>query len=164
MKKIKLSNGQNSLVDDEDFETLSKFKWSTQSKGYVCRVKHVKLGRKSYASKMILMHREILNPDAGLQVDHINGDKLDNRRENLRICSNSQNHMNIKKYKNKSSIFKGVYYDKSRDRWAADIKLNKKKIRLGRHDSEIAAALAYNSAARELFGEFALLNDIRSRA
>lgn len=153
MKKIEINKHKFALVDDEDFDYLSRWKWRLQSKGYPVTTMGI-------SAKSFLMNRIILKAKQGQQVDHINHNKLDNRKCNLRICTNSQNHMNIKKYLGKTSKYKGVYYDKSRNKWAADIKLNKKKIRLGRHEKEEDAALAYNAAAKRYFGSFALLNEI----
>lgn len=147
MRLFLINSEDTVLVDVEDYIELSKFDWRLHSKGYA-------------ASGNILMHRKIIKAPNGKQVDNINGNKLDNRKCNLRLATNSQNHMNIKKYKNKTSKYKGVYWDKSREKWAADIKLNKKRIRLGRFSSEEAAGLAYNEAAVEFFKEFALLNKI----
>jgi hypothetical protein len=99
-------------------------------------------------------------PEDGKQIDHINGDKLDNRKANLRVCTNGQNHMNIKKYAGKTSKYKGVWWNKERGKWQTDIKLDKKKRYVGRFEDENEAGLAYNAAAIALFGEFALLNEV----
>jgi hypothetical protein len=148
MRKIPLKNGNFALIDDEDFELVSRWKWRVHTKGYAT------------CTGNRLMHRIIMRAQQGQQIDHINLDKLDNRKSNLRLCTNSQNHMNIKKYKGKTSKYKGVYLDKSRGKWAADIKLNKKKIRLGRFPTEDSAGLASNVAAMKYFGPFALLNEV----
>lgn len=110
------------------------------------------------------MHRFLLNAPANKQVDHINGDKLDNRRDNLRLCSATQNAHNRGKYVGKS-VFKGVTwqkrtYDESRGYWKAQIIVDGKVIYLGSYPTDRDAAAAYNDAATKHFGEFARLNDL----
>jgi hypothetical protein len=96
-----------------------------------------------------------------LIVDHINGDKNDNRKENLRCCSANENLQNRRKARtNKSSRFKGVSYFKPTDKWKAEIKSNKNHVYIGLFLSEIAAANAYNFYAKELHGDFANFNDV----
>lgn len=150
MKQIHLTKGKFAIVDDDDFLQLSNLSWFFQSKGYA-------------ANKNGLMHRIILNANKLEQVDHINGDKLDNRKVNLRICTNSQNHMNKAKTSiKKSSKYKGVYWSCERERWRSDIKINKKKIHVGSFLDEDIAAKAYNEAALKYHGKFACLNIVGS--
>ena len=161
MKEIQLTQGKTALVDDEDYEELNKYKW------FVC-----KCGPHFYASRegkmvnrkrfpMIRMHREIMKPPEGLKVDHINMDTLNNQRDNLRLCTHQQNLRNRKSCKGSTSRFKGVCWDKSRTKWMATIKVDVGQQKyLGRHDSEVVAARAYNNAAINLFGDFARLNFI----
>lgn len=104
------------------------------------------------------MHREIAMPDPALQVDHVNGDTLDNRRENLRCATKDQNQQNRRKTGRASSQWKGVWRHHQNETWCAEIKVNKEKIGLGSFKSEEAAARAYDAAARRWFGEFARLN------
>ncbi len=105
---------------------------------------------------MIQMSVHLMNPTPGLRVDHIDGNKLNCRRANLRTCTHAENIRNRKKHKNGSSRFKGVHNDGVR--WRARIKLNGKAKSLGTYRTEIEAALAYDRAAREMFGEFARPN------
>lgn len=147
MKEIILKSGEKALVDDEDYELLNKFKWQYQL-GYA--VRNIK----------VYMHRDIIKTEEGLETDHINGNKLDNRKENLRKVTQSQNQANRKKGKNKSSIYKGVIWHKRRNHWLAQITINRKKIYLGSFNNEIDAAKAYNEAAIKYFGEFARLNEV----
>jgi hypothetical protein len=92
-------------------------------------------------------------------VDHVDGNKQNNNASNLRWCTSSQNHMNTKKTKKgKSSKYKGVSYSKSRNKWEACIRINKKTIHLGRFSTEEEAGKAYDEKAKELFGEYAKLN------
>ena len=160
-KEILLTQSQIAIVDDADFEWLNQWKWCAQQSHmpeedytfYV--VRHIRSGVKT---TKIYMHRLILGLRSTEQGDHINGDGLDNRRCNLRSCSHSQNQMNSRKRRGCSSQFKGVSWDKARHKWQAYIRVNGKKQHFGRHTSELEAARAYDSAARELFGEFARPN------
>lgn len=159
MKKIELSQGQFAIVDDCDFEEVSKYKWcadKSRNNGYYA-VRAISVSGKS---KKIYMHRHILEiNDSKIHVDHINENKLDNRRSNIRIASLAENSRNRKKTKGRSSKYKGVTWFKRDSRWAAQINHNGKGIRLGYFENEIDAALAYNVAAKNLFGEFAKLNE-----
>jgi hypothetical protein len=105
-----------------------------------------------------LLHRIILDAPKGTDVDHINGNGLDNRRCNLRLATRSQNHANRFKKPGTTSRFKGVRFE--RNRWHAQIRVQYKKTYLGSFRDEIDAALAYNAAALEAFGEFARINTI----
>jgi len=107
---------------------------------------------------MIRMHRLILKAQKGQQVDHINGNGLDNRKDNLRFCTSSQNYQNSRKRKNCSSKYKGVWWHKQSKKWQTGIVLNYKNYHLGYFTNEIEAAKAYDLTAAEFFGEFARLN------
>ena len=146
-------------VDKEDYELLSQFKWYKNNKGYAyC------FPPKSYGVKRgMLMHRMIMNPGDGTVVDHVNRDPLCNIKENLRVCSRSDNQKNISKpqWKNErkpTSKYKGVYLHKITGRYKATIRSNNKQYHLGYFDTEIEAAMAYDEAAREKHGVFAALN------
>ena len=110
--------------------------------------------------KRIYMHRIIMEVKAGQIVDHVNGNGLDNRKQNLRVCSSQQNSFNCRT-NNKSSGFKGVTWDKTRKIWAAKITHNYKTINLGRFKSKEEAARRYDLKAKELFGVFARPNGAR---
>lgn len=158
MKEIQLTRGCVALVDDEDLEILSNYSWYCLRGGYAAASVG---GRKN--KRMIYMHRLILNlTDPKLQVDHINHNPLDNRKENLRVCSHNKNGKNLKvrTSDNKTSKYKGVYWDKSRNKWTSRIKVNYKGIFLGRFVLEQDAAVAYNQAAIKYFGDYACLNQI----
>jgi hypothetical protein len=155
--QIRISDGSFVTVDAEDFERLSKYRWSAHGKGYAVRGVHI--GNRKY--RHIAMHREIVGAEPGEYVDHINGDKSDNRKANLRIATNSQNLMNRGRNRNNTSGYKGVRYEKRRDKWAAEIKKDYKSKFLGYFDCKHEAARAYNRAALELHGEFAKLNEIK---
>jgi len=160
MKKIQLNNSRKTknyrkyfaLVDDEDFELVSQYKWSISSYGYAeCR---------DSEHKILGMHRLIIPTKSGMKIDHINMNPLDNRRENLRICTHRQNLWNRIKPTNNTSGFKGVSWEKRRNKWRASICKNYKQFSLGEFFTKNEAALAYNRKARELFGNFARLNTI----
>ncbi len=155
MKVIELTQGQVALVDDEDFDGLSRWKWciaKTQSTIYAKRRR--KNSKKCYT---ILMHRDIMLPDAGMVIDHIDGNGLNNQRYNLRICSQSQNMRNINS-RSGASKYKGVCRWGDSGRWKAEIRKNKHSLHLGVFNDELIAAQHYDEAAKILFREFALLN------
>jgi|SRR5690606_5995401 len=152
-KEIPLTQGKVAIVDDEDFEWLSRYRWAYNKRlGYAQRSI-----RKDGKLASLAMHRAIMQPPPGMQVDHINGDRLDNRRCNLRIVTNQQNSFNRQPQK-ATSQYKGVGWYKPYQKWRAKIKINGKTKHLGYFDDEKEAALAYDRAARELFGEYAKTN------
>lgn len=111
------------------------------------------------SNKNIRLHRLIMNCPNGKQIDHINGNGLDNRKENLRICSQSENHQNRSKWGNTSSQYKGVHWHKIVKKWVAQIMINGKRKHLGYFDREREAAKAYNYMAIKHFGEYARINE-----
>lgn len=158
-KEIKLTQGKVALVGDEDYEFLNQWKWFAQSNGdgnwYAAR-----WGRENGKRKIIRMHNVILPTSSGFIPDHKNGNGLDNRQSNLRLCTPTGNMCNSRKIKKGSSWFKGVSWC-NRDRvWRAKIGINRKTICLGSFNSEIKAAIAYDKGAREYHGDFASLNFI----
>ena len=109
MKSIALSQGQYALVDDEDFPSLSKHKWFAHRDGHTYyALRNINIGKNK--STTIRMHRIILNTPDGMHTDHINGDGIDNRKGNLRICTKQQNDMSKRKYKKGTSAYKGVHW------------------------------------------------------
>lgn len=152
--EIKLANGKGiALVDDEDYEIHGNFNWYKSSHGYVCR-KVRRNGRR----ETLFLHREIMGAKKGEKVDHINRDRLNCQRQNLRFATSKQNNQNRSPRKGTSSRFKGVCWHKSDKAWYASIKVDNKSIHLGRFKNEEDAARAYNDAAYIYFGEFAYLN------
>ena len=145
MKYIQLTQGKFALVDDEDFENVNHFKWFYEKSGYACR-------RKS--GRSIRMHRFITNAPENMEVDHINGNGLDNRQENLRICTHKENIRNAKVRKDNTSGYKGVYWHRLAKKWQARVFFNGKHISLGYFDTKDKAANAYNQAAKQYFGDF----------
>jgi hypothetical protein len=160
MRQIPLSNSdQVALVDDEDHPFVSQYRWWLSNNGYAVRTKpRSEPGRRG----VILMHRELLGVEPHQIADHINGNRLDNRRENLRRATDAENKLNTGKpsHRPMTSRYKGVVYVPRVRRWRAVIKANRKQRHLGYFKEEREAALAYNAAARELFGEFARLNEV----
>jgi hypothetical protein len=159
MPTIQLTKGQEAIVSDEDVECLNQWKWSYGSRSYACRSRSQQ-GRQT----SVLMHRVVVErmtgeaiPE-GYEVDHINGDTLDNRRENLRLVSHNQNAMNKRNQQGSKSRFKGVSWHKGERRWRAAIWLDGETVMVGRFDDEEEAARAYDAKARAAFGEFARLN------
>jgi len=146
------------LVDDEDFERVNQFYWQA---GYE-KTTHKYYAKGHVNGKPVLMHRYILSmTDPKVLVDHRFHDTLDNRKENLRVCTNSQNSANSKKQQSdRSSKFKGVSWHKVRKKWCSVIGHGKASFHLGLFETQEAAALAYNLKAKALFGEFALLNEL----
>ena len=164
MKEIILADKQHiAVVNDEDYELVKDYSWYYNF-GYA--ITKITTGLKCPKQYSLPMHRLILKLNKGInQVDHINGNGLDNRRHNLRLCTTSQNAANrkvhIKKYK--EHLYKGVYYERTmnrKKRWRARIEVNNKKIDLGMYFNQETAAIAYNYAAIKYFGEFAKLNII----
>jgi len=169
MKKIKLTRGMFALVDDEDFEYLNQFNWMvSESHNMFYAVGILSSHRvRGVKHKVVKMHQVIMRTPKGKCTDHINRNGLDNRKKNLRICTNAENCKNTVSRKGFTSIYKGVCRRLTRNVnknyyfWVAQITLNYKVIHLGHFEKEVDAARAYNKKAKELFGEFASLNKIR---
>lgn len=152
-KRIYLSRGKFALVDDEDYPVVSQYKWSYDKNGYVVR-KVVKSKRQ----KKVMLHRFLLDAPDGMDVDHVNKHKLDNRRRNLRLATRSQNNANSGPKPGSSSIYKGVSWSKRDQRWYSGICIDGQRIHLGTFRNDIDAAKAYDKAAHAAWGEFAFLN------
>lgn len=151
-KQIPLTQGKFATVDDADYDWLAKHKWTYDYKGYAMR---------RSANVTIYMHRVVLNASGPVMVDHVNGDGLDNRRENLRIVTAAQNNYNRHPEKRpKTSCYKGVSLNRKSNRWQVHIKKGDERRYLGLYDNEQDAARAYNAAARHYFGEHAFVNDV----
>ena len=149
MKTIKLTKGYETKVDDEWFPILSKWSW---------KVRIVK--ERPYAQRngagggVVVMHRYIMMATKGSEIDHINGDSLDNRSINLRFCTRSQNMYNRGPQRNNTTGFKGVSFDKSRGKFIASISARGKQYNLGRFATPQEAAEVYQRKAEELHRAF----------
>jgi HNH endonuclease len=155
MKEIPLRNNKKiivayALVDDDDYEWLMQWKWHFSS-SYARRNIPLPDGKQT----QIQMHRVIIGAVKGDEVDHINRNRLDNRKCNLRKATRSQNNQNRTKLSNTLSKFKGVTWHKKHSKWYAQIVLNTKHIFLGLYENEVEAAQAYDNAAKEYFGDYA---------
>lgn len=166
MKKIPLAGkwgkGQFALVDERDYEKLllmgGWIVFNSRGKPYVIRSSKVNGKRKN-----LFMHRIILSASDADRVDHINGNTLDNRRSNIRICTLSQNGANRPMQQNNTTGYKGVFYDARciYRPYYSKVHYRGKQIRIGCYKTKEEAALAYNKKAVELWGEFALLNIVK---
>ncbi|SDW23526.1 AP2 domain-containing protein [Paenibacillus sp. PDC88] len=155
VKSISLTKGAVSLIDNEDFDAISKYSWHLTSSGYAAR-------RES--GKIILMHRQLLGihgKGSNIQGDHINMNRLDNRRSNLRVVNNRENNLNRGIPSNNTSGYLGVSFCKSRGNWEAYITNHGVRKSLGRHSTAEEAAVAYNKAAVDLHGDLARINKIK---
>jgi len=135
------------IIDIEDHTKVKDVKWGLLNNGYV----HSRFG---------LLHRFVNDTPREMDTDHINLNKLDNRKSNLRSCTKTQNSMNIGIMSSNQSGFKGVCWDKEQQKWIAYISLNKQQVVLGRFRNKIEAAIKYNETAIEHYGEFARLNEV----
>lgn len=145
------------IIDESNKEKVLRFRWSLSDQGYAYRTFRDSEGRLRHQK----MQHLLLTRHKDMFLDHINGNRLDNRECNLRVCTRRENNRNSGKRKRNgvsTSEFKGVYFDKSRNKWGASIVVNRKKTMIGRYDREIDAASAYNEKSKILFGEFARLN------
>lgn len=159
MKEIQLTKGFVAIVDDEDFEMLNQWKWKYIPGGYACRQESRKIAKlENRPRKTIYMHGVILPCPDDKEVDHIDLNKLNNQKYNLRIATHSQNNHNTRMQKDNTSGYKGVYFRKDRGKFQSRIMNEGKEIKLGCFKSAIDAAKVYDEAAIKLHGEFARLN------
>jgi hypothetical protein len=169
MKQIPLSGkygtGKFTLVDDAEYDYLMQWKWLCNKNGYAVRTAYIGWNEKTgyRDSRQIFMHREINKTPEKLLTDHVDGDKLNNQRHNLRTATPLNNVWNNPKMSKKtSSEYKGVSWHEARNNWRSRIRYDGKEISLGSFppDQEKEAAMAYNEAAIKYHGEFACLNKI----
>lgn len=159
MREIKVKHGGDfliAIVDDDDYEELSKYKWRGT----------YKVGEKPYARthiwdkiskkrKDLIMHRHIMRvTDPNIKVDHINRNTLDNRKENLRLCSTAENCRNKSTVSRNKTGYRNVSFNKACKKWKVEIKHNNKKVYYGYFDCPIEAAKVADSAMIDLYGEF----------
>jgi hypothetical protein len=157
-KEIKLTQGKVAIVDNDMYDYLNQFKWhAVKQSGKFYARRHIK---SSNPNIKILIHRDVMKPEKGFVIDHIDGNTLNNQKDNLRICTHAQNIRNSKININNTSGFKGVYWNKQSAKWYAFIRFNNKRIHLGVFFKLKDAAKSYNEGALKYHGEFANLNKI----
>lgn len=157
MTKIPLGkNGSRgfAVVDDQDADLVLQYKWVFKQLGSRGQYSYAQMSPKPKT----LMHRLIMGTNPDMDIDHANSNGLDNRRQNLRWATRGQNCANSRKRHNTSSEFKGVTWDKNAHKWAVMIRVDGRLRWLGRFVSQREGARAYDTAAREAFGEFAKCN------
>jgi len=141
-------SGELVLIDDCDYDRIKNYKWyAIDGSGYSKRICTMKPCR--------YMHRIIMDAPIGYDVDHVNGNALDNRRSNLRICSHAENTRNAPRRKTNASGYKGVYWASWASKYRAEIQHSGSRIKIGYFDTADQAYKAYCDAARELHGDFA---------
>jgi hypothetical protein len=149
VKLIPLAGGSYAYVDAADYEWLSKYTWHVYGGGYAARYEK---------GKTVYMHRLIMNPPPGMVVDHIDGNKANDCRFNLRVCTRAENQRNCFKHRSSSSRFKGVGYARKNEKYWARFRFNGAVFWLGYHEDEVEAARAYDYKAVECDGPFARVN------
>lgn len=161
MKKLELARGEVAQLDEPDYDRLRHFKWYC-IKGYAYRTVYLGKVDGKYKYTTIPMHREVLNPLDGLLADHIDGNRLNNTRNNLRAVTRGQNTINSAMRKTNRYGYKGIIYNPlcTKRPWYARIKLNGKVQVKGYFETREEAALAYNELATQLHGQYARLNEI----
>lgn len=152
-KQISLTRGYTALVDDSDYPLVSQHKWLYVGSGYAGR-----FVTRNNKKKLVYLHRFLLDAQPGQRVDHINGDRLDNRRENLRRVTLYQNQQNRKCPTHTTSGKKGVCWHRQMRKWHVRISVNGTRMHLGYYDDLETAALLYDAAARQFFNGYARPN------
>ncbi len=149
---IRLTRGKVTTVDASDYESLMKFKWYARRDGgkwYAARGQ-----RMNGKSTTVYMHRTLMRPTAGMQVDHRDGDGLNNTRLNIRLATSSQNHCNQRLSRRNTSGYKGIWWHKRDRLWAATIRVARKRIHLGYFKEKDNAYKAYCEASKKYHGEY----------
>ncbi len=160
MKRISLTKNQYAIVDNDDYEWLSKFNWCFTAGRSSYAVRQIGTNKKS---KHLSMHRAITKAPEGSYVDHINGNTLDNRKCNLRLCTNRENLINSKLRSDNTSGYRGVHWSKQKSKWQATIHNKGHLYHLGFYDDKRKAAIVYDEAALKMFGEFARFNLLKRK-
>jgi hypothetical protein len=151
---IPLANGKGfAVIDAADYDLVVGYRWYLRP-NKTRRYATASIPGEDGKYRSVQMHRLLLNAPAPFDVDHRNGDGLDNRRVNLRLATRMQNSHNRRKYKITTSKYRGVWYDKSRKKWRAQIMLEYRSIYIGQFATENEAARAYDETAKRLLGEF----------
>jgi hypothetical protein len=153
MKEMQSTKGFVILVDDKDYIWLSQWKWCANTAKWPYPIRFERNGR-----GRIFMHKEIMQPPDDIEVDHIDGNVNNNQRHNLRLCTHSQNMQNIHKNTAEHSGYKGVCWSKRDKVYRSYIRTTDGWKHLGNFKDELDAAMCYNVAALQYFGEFASIN------
>jgi len=157
MREITLANNRGvALVDDDDYSLLCSMRWHIWSQPSTNRTQYA---RSKVDRKSVFMHRFIMRPTESQEVDHINGNGLDNRRINLRLCRHGENQANRRPSRTSTSKYLGVHWDKRRKCWRARLTKNARCHSVGSFETEREAAVAYDVAAKLMHGEFARTNE-----
>lgn len=157
MKKISLTQGKFALVDDQDYDFFNRVKWyAVKSTNTWYAKRAITLPFRKY--KWIYMYNCIFPLTHPFEVDHIDGNGLNNQRDNLRICTPSENRINQPKRVKGTSIFKGVSWCERDQKWTVRLRIDGRSKNLGNFDDEQLAAKTYDQFAKKTFGEFARLN------
>lgn len=150
----KYGKGKFAIIDEEDYNIISKYgwfyhpnNWPDTKEGYACATKRENITNKP---KTLRMHKLILNCPKGMEIDHINRNKLDNRKCNLRICTKSENRHNVGVRSNSTSGIKGISFHKLTNKWQARIQINKKRITIGLFDNKNIALQEYKKYINKL--------------
>lgn len=153
---LELNRNKKLTIDTEDYDKIKMFHWCAcfepHTNSYYCR-SSIKTGE-GPKRKTTGVHRIIINPSENKYVDHINHDPLDNRKSNLRVCDNMDNTHNRRAGKNNTTGQKGVDFDKKSGKYRARIRVNYKRISLGKFEILEDAIFAYNQASVKYYGEF----------
>lgn len=153
MKILPLTQGKVAIVDDTDFEKVRNYKWSAATRKHLC------YAQSRINGKCVLLHAFLLKPALGMEIDHRDGNGLNNLRSNLRICTHAQNQQaHHRSNFLGTSKFRGVSFETWSNRWRTQVSKGGKRLYSKRFDSEEEAARAYDKKARELFGEYASPN------
>lgn len=153
MKTLKTKSGIAFYINDEDYPRVAQFRWYADDRGYIKRNQY---DPKTGVGHPVYLHRYITGEPKGVEVDHINGNRQDNQRHNLRLCSHAENARN--KSLRRGRRLKGAYPIPASKRWTARIRVEGKLLHLGCFDSELHACIAYDQAALHYYGEFSRLN------
>lgn len=159
---IALTRGYEAIVDAADKDLVASMKWRVAISGngipYACRSTPRGERQRNGGRERVFMHRPILAAPDDMEVDHINGDSLDNRRANLRLATRRENGANLRTPRSNTSGFKGVSWHGATNSWRAYIRIDYRQVHLGHFANALSAAIAYDAAAIEAFGPFARLN------
>lgn len=154
MAELRLPSGHIAIIDDVDLPLTHGYRWHADKRKNTIYVRGRKIG---FYRSGVYLHKVLTGAD---NTDHKDGNGLNNRRSNLRVCTQQQNCLNAGK-KRRGKRFKGVYFREDRQKWWAQLYVGGRSFFGGHHDTEESAALAYNNLAREHHGDFARLNEVR---